>query len=63
MFTFLNEKKATLYALGIIIDIPEEGTMQVRYARVITQIEKLSPEKHTMFNSLKKEYTKEKLLE
>ncbi len=36
LFKFINEKKATLYTLGININIPDIGTMPVRYARVIT---------------------------
>lgn len=30
--------------------------MNVRYARVITQIQKLSPEKQTMFNNLREHF-------
>jgi hypothetical protein len=25
-----------MFAMGIVINIPEEGSMQIRYARVIT---------------------------
>lgn len=53
MFKFLNTKKAALFALGISINIPEKGNTEIRYARVVTQIQKLSPEKQTMFNNLR----------
>ena len=59
LFRFINERKAALYALGIIIVIPEQGTMAVRYARVITQIEKLNPEKQTIFNTLRFKFIKQ----
>jgi hypothetical protein len=55
----LNEKKAALFALGIIITIPDQGSMSIRYARVIAQIQKLSPEKQTMFNNLRDHYIQE----
>jgi len=32
----LNEKKAALFAVGIVINIPDQGSMKIRYARVIT---------------------------
>jgi hypothetical protein len=55
----LNEKKAALFAMGIVINIPDQGSMKIRYARVITQIQKLSPEKQTMFNNLRDHYINE----
>ncbi len=56
MFKFINEKKCQLYALGINISIPEKGNMEIRYARVITQIQKLQPDKVTMFNNLRDQF-------
>lgn len=59
MFTFLQEKRAALYALGIVIYVPDHGSMAIRYARVITQIQKLSPEKQTMFIHLRDQFINE----
>lgn len=53
LFNFLNEKKAPLYAMGVCINIPGQGSMKIRYARVITQISRLTPEKQTFFNQLR----------
>ena len=33
--------------------------MSIRYARVITQIQKLTPEKQTMFNNLREHFIQE----
>jgi hypothetical protein len=59
LFTFLIEKKAALFALGIVINLPETGSVTVRYARVITQLQKLSPEKQTIFNKLREQFIQE----
>jgi transaldolase len=62
LFTFLQEKKAALFALGIVIYVPDHGNMAIRYARVITQIQKLSPEKQTMLNHLRDQFIQEERL-
>jgi len=59
LLTFLQEKRAALYALGIVIFIPDYGTMALRYARVITQVLRLPPEKQTIFRSLRDQYVEE----
>lgn len=59
LFKFIREKKAELFALGIQISIPDEGSEAVRYSRVITSIKQLKADQQTMFNNLREHYTEE----
>ena len=59
LFKFIKDKRAELYALGIQIKIPDEGSQAVRYARVITSIQKLKADQQTMFNNLREHYIEE----
>lgn len=59
LFKFIKEKKAELFCLGIQISVPDEGSEAVRYARVITMIQKLKADQQTMFNNLREHYIEE----
>lgn len=59
LFKFIKEKKAELFALGIQIQVPEEGSQAVRYAQVITAIKKLKADQQTMFGNLREHFTEE----
>jgi len=53
LFRFIKERKAELYVLGITINIPQAGGMEERYSSVLQQINKLAPNKHTVFKQLR----------
>ena len=59
LLTFLQEKRAALFALGIVIFVPDCGSMALRYARVLTQVAKLPPENQTIFKHLRDQYVEE----
>jgi hypothetical protein len=59
LFKFIKEKRAELFALGIQIQIPDEGSQAVRYSRVITEIQKLKADQQTMFNNLREHSVEE----
>lgn len=53
LFSFLRNKKEILYACGIHVSVPTEGSEGIKYAMVINQIKKLTPEQQTLFNKLR----------
>lgn len=59
MFRFIKEKKAELYVLGINIHVPEGNDIDSRFGEVLVQLQRLRPDKQTMFNSLKERYVSE----
>ena len=62
MFKFLNEKKHVLHAAGIMIHIPQKGSLELKMARVVIQVERLSAEKQMVFKRMKEMYVDEEQL-
>ena len=61
LFRFIEVKNHALIAADIHISIPSKGKQQYKYAKVLSQIQKLSPEKIVLFRSLKEAYVQEEL--
>ena len=59
LFNFLIEKRPLLLAVDIIINIPANTRVNVQYAKVLEQIQTLSPEKFAMFNDLREAFIQE----
>ena len=61
LFKFIEVKTHALIAADIHISIPSKGRQQYKYAKVLSQIQKLPPEKIVLFRSLKEMYVQEEL--
>lgn len=52
----MKDKKAELYAIGIQVPVPTQGSNAVKYSRVITEIKKLKADQQHMFAQLRDHY-------
>ena len=59
LFKFIKEKRAHLYLVGINFQISESSSAAVRYANALAEIQKMTPDKQTLFNALKVKFVEE----
>lgn len=59
LFKFIREKRAHLYLVGINFQLSETSSPAVRYANALAEINKMSPDKQTLFNALKSKFIEE----
>lgn len=53
LFKFIKESRSALYLVGINFELSSTGTAAIRYAAVLGEIKKLTPDRQTLFNALK----------
>ena len=53
IFKFIAEKRSVLYLIGININISTGGKLADRFAALMSELSKLTPDKRTLFNALK----------
>ena len=59
LFKFIREKRAQLYLVGINFQISESPSAAVRYATALAEIQRMTPDKQTLFNALKIKFVDE----
>ena len=53
IFKFIAENRAVLYLVGININVATAGKTSERFAAVMSELNKLTPDKRALFNALK----------
>ena len=56
IFKFIAEKRPVLYLVGININVATAGSLSDRFATVMSELQKLTPDKRALFNALKERY-------
>lgn len=59
LFKFIKEKRSELYLIGINFELANSDSESVKYNACLGEIQKLSPDKQTLFNALKDRYIEE----